>query len=318
MKKQILITTLILSLFVLFSCTGGGSTGTSGSGFIGGSEGLSATLSIDSASGGNEVYDNNVDPFKINVNLKNNGEYDVAENTVVITLDGVNFNAFQIRDPTQRNTLPLPGLERQAEGVTDPTQAIVQYDANYRPDEDADRTITLASNICYQYRTVSRVQDLCLRKTITGPSNNASCQVTGIKTAENSGAPFRIKKFSERPQGVNTVQVWIEAENEGQGTLYSKDYLSEGQCIDNTEERNKMYVKVELTEFENSASMISCSGLAGGNEGFVNVIQNKIAVSCNIDTSNLQETTFETPLRVTFDYVYKDSVSTALTIKSNI
>ena len=32
----------------------------------------------------------------------------------------------------------------------------------------------------------------------------------------------------------------------------------------------------------------------------------------------LQDNTFETPLRVTFDYVYKDSVSTSLTIKNSV
>ena len=87
--------------------------------------------------------------------------------------------------------------------------------------------------------------------------------------------------------------------------------------MENDLEKNKVYAKVELTEFSNSANLISCSGL-NGNSGFVNVIQNSIQLSCSLDTSSLQETSFETPLRITFDYVYKDSASTTITIKNSV
>lgn len=315
MKKQILVFILILSLLVLAACKSGPRT--SATGFIGGKEGLSPSLSIESTSGGNKVFDAGVDPFKIDVTLQNKGEDDVAENEALVTLDGINFNAFQIRDQTQRNTLPLPGLRREAGQVTSPSQVILQYDANYKPNEDADRTVGLAANICYKYQTISRIKDLCLRKRITGPSSNASCNIDETKLAENSGSPFQLKTFNERPAGENKINIWLEAENQGKGTLYNKDYLSQGKCIDNDADKNKVYVKVELTEFQNSGNLISCSGL-NGNAGFVNVIQNKIQLSCNIDTTSFQETTFNTPLRLSFDYVYKDSVSTTLTIKSSI
>ncbi len=316
MKKQILIFILILSiLFILVACKS--SPKVSSTSFIGGKEGVSASLAIESTAGGNKIFDGGVDPFKIDVTLQNLGEHEVAENEALITLDGINFNAYQIRDPTQKNTVPLSKKRKEAGRVTTPAQTIVQYDANYKPDEDADRTVNFAANICYKYKTTSRVQDLCLRKRITGPSGNATCNVEETKGVENSGAPFQVKTFSERPAGENKIVIWIEAQNEGKGSLYTKDYLSNGKCIESDAAKNKVYVKVELTEFENSPNLISCSGL-NKNEGFVNVIQNKIQLSCNIETASFQETTFETPLRLTFDYVYKDSVSTTLTIKSSI
>ncbi len=286
-------------------------------GFIGGNQGLISSITVESTSGNNKVFDSGVDPFKIQVKLENKGEDEVTENEALITLDGINFNAFQIADPTKRNTLPLAGLRREAGKTTTPSQTIVQYEATYKPDEDADRTISIAANTCYKYTTTSRVKNLCLRKRITGPTSSDKCKVDETKTAENSGAPFRIKTFSERPAGENKINVWIEAENEGKGTLYSKDFLSKGKCIDSEDDKNKVYVKVDLTEFQNSAGLISCSGLTN-NEGFVNVIQNKIQISCNIDTTSFQDTTFETPIRIALDYVYKDSVSASLTIKSSI
>ena len=105
--------------------------------------------------------------------------------------------------------------------------------------------------------------------------------------------------------------------NNGKGILYSKDYLANGKCVDNDKEKNKVYAKVELTEFQNSASFIKCSSMTN-NEGQLNVIQNKVSLSCTIDTSSMQDNAFETPLRVTFNYVYKDGITTQLKIKSVI
>ncbi len=316
-NKSFIFAILIISLLFLAACKSAPKA--TATGFIGGSDGLTATIAIESTSGGNKVYDSNVDPFKIDVTLQNKGEYDVKESEALVTLDGINFNAFQIRDPTQRNTLPLLGLRRDSGRITNPTQTIIQYDANYQPDEDADRNVAIAANFCYKYETISRVSDLCLRKQITGPQGNATCKVDESKLAENSGSPVKVKTVSQRPAGEMKINVLLEAENVGKGLIYQKDFLGQGKCVDSDSDKNKLYVKVELLEYlDQSATMIKCSGL-NSNEGTVNVIQNKVQLSCDIDTSSItQETAFKTPLRVTFDYVYKNSVSTTLTVKSAI
>lgn len=318
MKKLIIIITiLILSLLLLSAC--GTKKKTQTTGFIGGSEGINAEITIDSSSGGNKVYDGGVDLFKIDINLENKGEFTVEEGKILITLDGISFDAFSISEPTRTNELPLLGLRKEAGGVTEATQTVVQYDANYKPDAEADRNVDLAANFCYQYQTISRVSDLCLKKRVTGPSTNTVCSVDEEKTAENSASPFKVTTVSERPAGEQKVSVFLVAENIGQGILYKPEFLSKGQCISSEDDKNKMHVKVELSDFiQQSSSMVKCSGL-NGNEGDVNVIQNKVQLSCEIDTASLtQESAFPTPLKVTFDYVYKDSVSTTLTVKSAI
>ncbi len=308
---------LILSLvLVLAACTGGGSKTTSG-GFVGGKIGVSTTLTIDSTSGGNKVLDSGNENFRILVNLQNQGEHTIGENYVLVTLNGVNFDAFSIANPTQTNILPLPGIRLEAGKKTTPAQIIIPYNANYKTKEDADRTITLTGDVCYAYETVSRVKNLCLRKQITSLGGTGACKVEETKLAENSAAPLQLTTFSERPAGESKVSIYIKADNAGKGALYNKDYLAQGKCIESTQDKNKVFVIVELTEFSNSAELITCSGL-NGNAGFVDVIQNSLQLSCNIDTSKLtQETSFETPLRVTFNYVYKDSASTTINIKSS-
>ncbi|MBS3168762.1 hypothetical protein J4216_06555 [Candidatus Woesearchaeota archaeon] len=317
MKIKSLITIFTLSLLlILSSCTGSGGKKVSGTGFIGGQEGITSSIEIQSTTGGNQIFDKNIDPFKIQINLQNKGEDDVETNEILVSLDGINFNAFQINPSTKSSSIPLKGIRKEAGKVTDPTQTIIQFDANYKPDEAADTSKELSANICYKYQTKSRVEDLCLRKKITGPTQSSDCKVDEVKTAQNSGSPFKVKTFSERPAGENKINIFIEAENIGPGTIYSKEFLSKGSCLDEQNEKNKIYVKVDLTDFENDAAIISCSGL-NKNEGSLNVIQNKVQLSCDIDTSSFQESTFETSINVIFDYVYKDAVSTTLTIKSS-
>ena len=183
-NKSLIVALLIISILILVSCTSG--TKAPASGFIGGKEGINAILNIDSTSGESKVFDKGVDPFKISLNLQNKGEEDVKSGSLLVTLDGINFQAFQIRDPTQKNSIPLPGLRREAGKVTPAAQSVMQFDANYAPDEDADRIIDLSANICYQYRTTSRVSNLCLRKRITGPITDATCMMDETKVVEKA------------------------------------------------------------------------------------------------------------------------------------
>ncbi len=317
MKKFIIVIAILVLALLLVSCSG--KKKTTSSGFIGGSEGLSGALTIESASGDNKIFDGNSDPFKIDITLENKGEDDVAEGEVLVTLDRIPFNAFGISNPTKSNDIPLVGIKREGDSTTSASQVVVQYDAIYQSNEDADRNQDLAANFCYKYKTISRVSNLCLKNKVTGPTTGEACKVDETKTAENSGSPFQVNTFVERPSGEKKVSVFLEGQNVGTGTLYKREFLSQGRCVDVDSEKNKIYVKVELLDYlDQSKNMIKCSGI-NSNEGLVNVVQNKLQLWCEIDTNSItQQTAFETPIRVTFDYVYKDGVSTTLTIKNAI
>ncbi len=319
MKKKLIIFSVILISLLLLSACDSGKKKKTGTGFIGGSEGISAELSVESTSGGNRVFDAGVDPFRILVTLQNNGEHDVTEGNAFVTLSGVSFDAFSIKNPTNSLEIPLLGLRKEGTGITEPIQSVILYDANYKPDAEADRPVDLVADYCYEYQTISRVSDLCLKKRVTGPSPDSICNVDGERVAENSGSPVKVTKVIERPAGENKISVFLVAENVGPGTIYSPDFLPKGQCISDEKLKDKIHVKVVLSDFEEqSASVVVCGGLES-NEGEINVIQNKVQLSCQVDTSFLtQETAFVTPLRATFSYVYKDSVSTTLTVKSSI
>lgn len=317
MKKTALIfTIIILSVLLLASCKGKDKS--QATGFIGGQEGLKASIAIESTSGGNKVYDAGVDLFKIDITLENKGEGFLESSDVLTTLSGISYEAFSIVNPTLSNTLPLPGRRREPGGTTDPSKTIIQYDANYKPDADADRNVDIVTDFCYKYQTIS-LAGVCLKKRVTGPTTGELCKIEEVKPTDTSGSPLKVARSSERPAGEQKVHVLLEVENVGKGTLYLPDYLSKGECVDSVDDKNKINVKVELPDYlTQSPAMIKCAGLEG-NEGTLNIIQNKIQLSCEIDTTTIgQETAFETPLRVTFSYVYKDSVKTTITVKSSI
>lgn len=316
MRKITIIFMILLVLLLLTACNK--KQKTQATGFIGGEEGLKATIAIESTSGGNKVYDAGVDPFKIDITLENKGEGFLESGDVLTTLSGISFDAFSIVDQTQKNTLPLPGRRREPSGITEPSQTIVQYDANYKPDADADRNVDVVVDLCYKYQTTT-LTDVCLKNKVTGPTTGELCKIEEVKLTDTSGSPIKVKRASERPAGEQKVHVLIEAENLGKGNLYQKDYLTSGSCVDSVDDKNKLHVKVELPDYlSQSPTIIKCAGL-NGNEGDLSVIQNKIQLSCEIDTTSIgQETAFETPLRATFSYVYKDSVKTTITVKSSI
>ena len=314
MNKKLLFSFLLLSIILLSACKGGNNK-VPATGFIGGKEGVVSKVNIESSSGANTVLDGDHETFNINVNLENKGEYTVEKGEVMVTLDGINYQAFQIQDPTKFNEIPLDKLRKENNKLTTPVQTVVQFDARYKPDEDADRSVDLAANVCYKYETITRVKDLCLRKKVTGISSTA-CKVDETKLSENSASPLVVTTFTQRPAGENKVTLFLEATNQGKGVFYKKNYLSKGKCVEDDKEKNKIDVKVELTEFpDTSSSLIKCSSL-DGNEGVLNIIQNKVSLSCTIDTSSMQDSAFETPLRIIFDYVYKDGVNAQLKIKN--
>ena len=315
-KPLIIISILLISLLFLAACKTKSKTPSTG--FIGGENGVESQLTIRSTAGGNKVYDAGTDRFNIDILLENKGEDSVEAGEVLVTLEGVNLKAFDINNPTQSNTIPLFELRREGGSVTDPAQTIIEYNALYKTDEDSDVNANLIANYCYKYQTKVSVPNFCIKKKVTGPSAGIVCSVDEIKTAGNSGGPIEVVTFSERPAGENKISIFLEVENVGGGTVYKQDYLSQGKCIDSEADKNKVYVKVDLPDYEvQSSSMIKCSSM-NANEGIVSVTQNKVQLSCTIDTSSVtQETAFETRLRATFDYVYKNSVSTVLTIKSS-
>lgn len=312
MNKILIISSLILIL-VITGCGTSTNNKNSAVGFIGGTDGLVPKIEIISSQL-NQVLDNNVENFQIALTLQNKGETTVKAGDVLTTLSGIDLNAFQIKekDGTSKSQDQLEKLARDGTKTLPPSETVIAYDANYKYDEPADKTQEIGLNFCYKYETIAST-DSCLVKEVTKPSTESKCKVDEQKVMGNSGAPVSVTSLTERPSGKSTVTFTLQIENKGKGDVYSPEFFVKGKCIEDQETKNKFNVKVE---FPDGNPKIKCVKFNEGNEGQLSMIQNKALLTCTADTSGLQETAFTKSLRVVLNYIYKDDISTKLTIRS--
>jgi|SRR3989344_2860622 len=319
MKKTFVIILLLAALLLIAGC-GGSKTQVVKGGFIGGSNGVTAKITMEPS---NEILDNNIQPFRIVLNLENSGESRIDTNNLIATLDGIDLDAYQIqqKDGTSRNIAPLEKLRSESGKILPASQDLVIFEGQYKNDIPADKTEDLTVNFCYKYETVS-VGDSCLVKEPTLFVQNPKCKINEQKVVSNSGSPVKVTLMNQRPTGAHEISFDLHFENVGKGGVFSNDLLAKGKCSDpHTSDitlKNKIAVKVE---FPDSNPTIKCNRFDDKNFGTLVLIgadkaNSKAVLSCRIDSSNLQDTAFVRQLRVSTGFVYRDSVSTKVTIKS--
>lgn len=312
--KRGLIIVLLIGLIFLSGIKGCEKKEVSREGYLGGIEGLD--ISFAEGEPPEKVLDANTDPFTITLLLKNKGESDISEKGIVVTLTGINKDAFQISDLTKRNddAITKSGLE-QGKTVTG-GQDEITYDAEYRDDLPTDFIQTIGANVCYRY-TTGALAKVCLRKEASARArDNDVCVIYEDKDVSNSGAPMQVMTLSERPAGTNKARVIFEIENKGLGVPYTKDTFSGGACLESGNRDNEKRVNVKVTSDDDVS--INCNKLDGRSEGVLRLVEGKVILSCDIDTSRLQESTFISPLEITLDYFYKDFVSQEITIENAV
>ncbi len=319
MKKWFIIIAII-SLLVIAGCNTGSKTPVSKGGFIGGSEGLVAKINMEPS---NEILDNNIQPFRIVLQLTNNGEYSIETNNIIATLDGIDLDAHQIqqKDGTSRNIGPLEKRRLEAGKVLPGTHDLIIFDGNYKNDIPADTPEDLTVNFCYKYQTLS-IANSCLNKNPALYSPEAKCKVTEQKPVSNSGSPIKVSLASQRPTGTNEISFDLHFENAGKGQVFDPSFLAKGKCSEpftsDISLKDKIHVKVE---FPDGNPPVKCNRFSDTSVGTLLLIgaaktNAKAVLSCRVDTKSLQDTAFVRQLKVTTDFVYKDSVATKVTIKS--
>ena len=283
-------------------------------GYLGGTDGLG--LNFAEGEPPESVLDANTDPFIITLLLKNKGEYDIPESGVIVTLTGINKDAFQIGDLTKRNEDPISKSGIEQGKVVTGGQDEISYDAKYRDDLPTDFIQTIGANVCYRYST-GALAKLCLRKGASERArDNDVCIIYEDKGISNSGAPVQIMTLSERPAGTNKVRVIFEIENKGKGVSYLKDTFSGSACLESGNRDNENKVNVLVSSDDDVT--ITCNKLNDNAEGEVRLVENKVILSCDIDTSRLQDTTFISPLKINLDYMYKDFISKQIKIENAV
>lgn len=316
-KNQITITLLLVFLLVLTACTGTQQTQITTSGFIGGTEGVVASFQTDEPQA--KVLDSGLSPFRVTLLLENKGEHPLQAGDILTTMDSIDYNAFQIKNPNAKNDMLVQGITRDTTGksVIGDKYPGISYEASFKDKVPAPQSYTIGMNICYKYGTET-LSKACLRKEVTARTTTKDiCKIEDKRAVSNSGAPLQVTAISERPSGKNQITLVFELENKGKGEVYDNAFLSKGKCVSdpNSALLNKVHVKVF---FEENKPAVKCTQFANSNEGTLRLVQNKQRFDCTIDTTGLQDTLFERLVNVNIDYVYKDYISKQIIVDKSV
>ncbi|MDD5253826.1 MAG: hypothetical protein PHG05_01835 [Candidatus Nanoarchaeia archaeon] len=304
MKRYLLI--LVLGLF-LVGCS---QTDTTTSGrFIGGTTGLE--LGFVEGEPPLVVGDNNEDEFDIGIIAKNQGEADIEAGKMIVTLQGIEKDAFSLSSLSQRTTTKIEKRSKIREKVTEPDQIEVRFkNAKYKYDLDSDFPQDLRADVCYEYQTKA-VGDLCLKKKPNSQGDEDQCELSNeAMSIENSGAPVSIVSMSQIPRSTS-IKLTFDIMVQGDGVVYAPGTFS-SECGLNDELEDKIRVKLSGV----GDLSIKCARLGDSNDGLVELIGGARTISCDIDTASLQETAFKKPLNIELTYFYKDTIATSFTVEN--
>ncbi|MEK6903433.1 MAG: hypothetical protein AABW64_02190 [Nanoarchaeota archaeon] len=312
MKRGIIA--VILAVFFLSSCQNNGDPNTTqpGDSFIGGVKGIDVAFASDEPP--QVVLDNNQQEFFLTLLLRNEGEFTVPTGQLIASLSGVQKQAFGLQSLTVTNTLPIAGAQKQVTGGNLPgaTEQVEFGKAQYTIDIPADFTTTLRADICYTYQTQA-LANICLKKDVLRKDLDDVCDVKVPNLPiENSGGPFQVVQAHEDTVGKNKIKFNFKVKNSGIGAIYEPGSFT-NLCAGQEDKRDK--VKITLTSPEN-AFQIQCSQLGNTHTGVVRLVNGEKDISCTIDTTNLQDITFQGLVIVTMDYMYRSGVIKQLVVQN--
>ncbi len=285
-------------------------------GFLGGTDGIS--ISFVEGNPPDRIFDH--DPFLVSVELENLGETEVKEGQVISTLEGISYRSYAITQPTLTNEIPIERVrfDRQTGNQIVGGVEQINYEAEFIDDLDFEATHTMSVNVCYLYQTRA-VSSLCLVHNPTQrPGENDVCMVSEAKGVGNSGAPVQVTQLSERASGKTEVSFNFQIENNGMGKVYHPSFAEkvDPKCSDAGNEQYLDRVQVTVMPPENLP--LRCPKLDEGlNTGTVRLIKGGTTVVCAVDTNELTQTVpFPGEVKVQVDYIYKEHISTQITVEN--
>lgn len=318
MKKVLMILGIFSVLLLLTGCGEEGPAVSTGGGYIGGTGGLLIEYIQDAPP--EKVLDAAQESFAINLQLTNQGEYTIKAGEVLATLSGVNLATYDIAEPTLRNLAQIEAVRDLSDGtrLDGGISTDLSYTAEYQTDLPVDQEQTLITNVCYAYQTKATTQ-MCLRQEVTGRGEDSDvCKIGNPLTAGNSGGPIQITQITESRISKNAISVTMTVENLGVGKVYAPQAIEEPKCSETgtnlKEMKDTVYLSLSFPGLPGTP--VSRGKFQGNSEGLLRVVNGRGQLSCTVDTSNLQETTFTEEPSIVVDYVYREDISTPILIQN--
>tara|TARA_Y100000310_G_scaffold68197_1_gene63508 strand:+ start:18952 stop:19986 length:1035 start_codon:yes stop_codon:yes gene_type:complete len=339
MKKFPIVTLVVLMLVIVACGRSGQPSGAPRSPFIGGSQGL--ILKFEKDSPPPEVTDSNF-PFRVILNVKNDGETEVRNDQINVDLSGFAPNDFSILDKdlldpiflVDQNLLPK---SRDPDGqISEGTTTFVTIPPLSSGESFRARPVvgntpfTFQANVCYPYQTRATTK-ICVLSDLVNIDDNPLCNPNSGKTIFNSGSPVQVSNFKQhvvgydRNDNTDVIRVSFDVSHRGQGDIYKVgdpgSEHSPGECPrSETSKRlqSEDIVHVTVNPRLQTGSVLRsvlCSLEDEHGEGDIRLIGGSRPVSCTLKLNTDRTSDFEAIFDIELDFNYDQSIKTEVLVK---
>jgi hypothetical protein len=306
-----MIVILTISL-MLSGCQPGGTEDIKIEGpYAGGKEGLLFAFNENEPPA--RVLDNSQEEFYVTLLVRNKGEHSVPVGSAIASISGVDSKAFGLSSLDAINEIEILKVIKDQGYVIEGGEEFIEFEPfSYVNDLAADFPIILRADLCYSYNTEA-IANICLKKDVVRDSIEDVCATNNdAMQAFNSGAPLQVTNIRQRSVGSNKLQITFTVENVGNGLIYLPGTFS-NSCKGG--DKNEDMIKVTLSNPQNNFSP-DCAALGRGSSGDIRLVNKKKDISCTIDTSGLQEVTFQDLLVIDLDYMYREAIKTDIVVEN--
>jgi hypothetical protein len=297
MKKSIIVTILVISLFILTSC-GSSQEPTSVKGaFLGGDKGLVASFEPFGVEedGVYSIFDE--ETFPMEVTLRNKGEYDVKASEVTVKLLGPSPEEFNGMSSWELKN--SGSLERISELVPDGGEETFTFGSDASYDNEVNGVVDRLwfANVEYRYNTELLIPEVCLKEDLT---DDRVCTVKESKTYFVSGAPITIKSVEEDTAGKGIMALKIRVSNTGSGKV--------------TKPGEEFGIRNILT-YSLDDSAWECK--SGGKVNEAKLVDGNAEIVCKLKSALSDNHLSTKQVKLTLDYKYRDLIQETLRIKQS-
>lgn len=303
----------IIALLFVVACTK--TPATSKGKFVGGDKGLDISFIKDEPP--EIIADNNQDQFDIGILLENVGEESIKAGEVIVTLNGIEKDAFSLSSLSAKNQDPIEGKKKLQDRILTGDQGEILFqNLKYKEQLPADMDIELRADVCYEYGTRT-IADMCVKKEPNKRGTEDICEINDDSiNVDNSGSPVKITNFIQRAGGTGKIKFTFDVEKTGGGDIFKPGTFSDKCVVNNDNDDNMDKADIEV-KFSGSGAAASCI-LSGtrSSKGSIKLIGGKKTVMCEA-SAIAQDIAFRKQLSIKLDYVYKDSASKVFTVESS-
>ena len=285
---------MVVAVFVVSGCTGRAENAA----FVGGTDGLTMNFQHLPPT----IFVNV--PFNLVVLVQNAGESVMLKDGATFTLNNAGQFGISPTNATVKNKNNLTAAKRINNTILPGNIEPISWEKiafTGQAGVPLTEEQLIAVSACYPYSTKMLVMACAARSA-------KECQPIGDKPVQSSGAPIQITKLSQVAQEIDNETILlsfaIDVENKGKGDVYAPSFSA--VCPSPSADFQNV-VNIKSIVFGNTTKPIDCKG---GSD--ISLSDGKGSTTCKITIPTKVD--FEDELLVTFDYTYKQTLTTNIAV----